>query len=79
MSEWRYDTAQDLVLPCHLAGAFEAWPKGKMLPRPGRLRLIIGAPRTYAALKPGKDSALHICQDLRDAVVELGGVNRPTL
>lgn len=67
------------VLPCHLAGAFEAWPKGRRLPRPGRLRLIIGAPRNYVALKPGKESALHICQDLREAVLELGAVNRPTL
>ncbi|MEE9161636.1 MAG: lysophospholipid acyltransferase family protein, partial [Candidatus Neomarinimicrobiota bacterium] len=24
------------VLPCHTSGAFDAWPKGRMLPRPGR-------------------------------------------
>jgi len=59
------------VLPCHLAGTFEAWPKGRMLPRPGRLWLTIGAPRSYATLRPGKESALQICQDLRQAVVEL--------
>lgn len=64
------------VLPCHTCGAFEAWPKGKMLPRPSRLRLMIGAPRTYADLQPGKSAALHVCQDLRQAVMELVAVNR---
>ena len=59
------------VLPCYLAGAFEAWPRGRMLPRPGRLRLTIGAPRNYAALPSGKSSALQICQELRQAIVEL--------
>lgn len=64
------------VLPCHIAGAFDAWPKGRMLPRPGRLRLMIGAPRTYAALQPGKDAALQICRELRQAVLELAALNR---
>ena len=59
------------VVPCHIMGAFEAWPKGRTLPRPGRIRLRIGAPRNYAALKPGKDAALHICQELRQAVLDL--------
>src|SRR3972149_8104452 len=30
------------VVPCYLSGAFEAWPKGKLMPRPKRLRLILG-------------------------------------
>ena len=30
------------VLPCYLEGAFRAWPKGRRLPRPGKVRLIIG-------------------------------------
>ncbi|MBI3988096.1 MAG: 1-acyl-sn-glycerol-3-phosphate acyltransferase, partial [candidate division NC10 bacterium] len=67
------------VLPCHLAGAFEAWPKGRMLPRPGRLQLMIGAPRNYATLPPGKRSALQVCQELRQAVLELAVLNRTKL
>jgi 1-acyl-sn-glycerol-3-phosphate acyltransferase len=59
------------IVPCHLAGAFEAWPKGKRFPRPGRLRLRIGAARKYACLPAGKESAEHIGQDLRAAVVQL--------
>jgi 1-acyl-sn-glycerol-3-phosphate acyltransferase len=66
------------VLPCHIAGAFEAWPKGRLLPRPGRLRLTIGAPRIYAALKPGKESARRISDELREAVQALAVPNRPS-
>jgi len=64
------------VLPCHIGGAFEACPKGIILPRPGRLRLMIGAPRNYASLRPGKDSALQICAELQQAVLELAAINR---
>ena len=59
------------VVPCHISGAFEAWPKGRILPRPGRLRLAIGTPRTYPALSPGKESAQRICRELQQAVREL--------
>ncbi len=64
------------VVPCHISGAFEAWPKGRILPQPGRLRLAIGTPRTYAALSPGKDSAHLICRELRQAVLELAARHR---
>lgn len=32
------------VVPCFLEGAFAAWPPARRAPRPGRLRLAIGAP-----------------------------------
>ncbi|MGH7432341.1 MAG: lysophospholipid acyltransferase family protein [Candidatus Methylomirabilales bacterium] len=64
------------VLPCHIDGAFDAWPKGRILPRPSRLRLMIGAPRSYAALPPGKGSALQICHELREAVLDLAAMHR---
>lgn len=63
------------VVPCHLAGAFEAWPKGKLFPRPRRLRLIVGKPRTYTHLPAGRESSVQISEDLRNAVVSL--VQRP--
>jgi 1-acyl-sn-glycerol-3-phosphate acyltransferase len=63
------------VVPCHLAGAFEAWPKGKLMPRPGRLRLRIGTARTFTSLAPSKESAGQIGQALRAAVVELSSSN----
>lgn len=63
------------VLPCHTSGAFASWPKERMLPRPGRLRVMIGPPRNYATLQPGKTAAVQICQELREAVLELGTLN----
>jgi 1-acyl-sn-glycerol-3-phosphate acyltransferase len=59
------------VIPCYLDGAHRAWPKGSHLPRPRRLRLTIGQPRTYTHLKRGKAAALEISEDLRRAVAEL--------
>ena len=59
------------ALPCCIRGSFRAWPKGALLPRPTRLELVIGAPRDYSALPPGKESANHISRDLHDAVQEL--------
>jgi 1-acyl-sn-glycerol-3-phosphate acyltransferase len=56
------------VVPCHLSGAFAAWPKGKAIPRPRSVRLKIGAPRNYAALPPGRESAAQISEDLHQAV-----------
>jgi len=59
------------VVPCYLEGAGRAWPKGKSFPRPRAVRLVIGPPRRYADLSPGKASALHIADDLRNAVLAL--------
>ena len=59
------------VVPCRLEGTFAAWPKGRWLPRPRRVRLTIGEPRTYAQQARGKDAALFIASDLRAAVAAL--------
>lgn len=56
------------VLPCFLAGAFKAWPKGRWLPRPAKLRLLIGTPRNYAGAATGKESACAIAAELQAAV-----------
>jgi 1-acyl-sn-glycerol-3-phosphate acyltransferase len=61
------------VVPCFLDGAFKAWPKGRFIPRPVKIRLRIGAPRTFADLTPGKEAAERICAELRRAAVELAG------
>lgn len=60
------------VVPCHLSGALEAWPKGSFFPRPRRLRLRIGAAQTYSDLPQSKESVEEICADLHDRVAELG-------
>jgi 1-acyl-sn-glycerol-3-phosphate acyltransferase len=63
------------VLPCHVQGAFHAWPKGQRLPRPGKVRLIIGAPRNYSERGLEKSDLCAIAAELQRAVKELGASN----
>jgi len=65
------------VLPCHLAGAFRAWPKGHAFPRPAKLRLKIGRPRSFASAQPGKEAACAIAVELEHAVRELEKCHEP--
>jgi 1-acyl-sn-glycerol-3-phosphate acyltransferase len=60
------------VVPCYIDGAHRAWARGHRLPRPGRLRLVIGEPRVYDRLQPGPASAHAIAAELHCAVAELG-------
>jgi 1-acyl-sn-glycerol-3-phosphate acyltransferase len=59
------------VVPCAIQGAFRAWPKGAWLPRPRGLRLVIGAPRRYADLAPGRESNNRIATELHAAVRQI--------
>ncbi len=59
------------AVPCHLDGAFTAWPKGRTVPRPRRIRVIIGQARSYESLPPTRESVQEICQDLHGAVRNL--------
>jgi 1-acyl-sn-glycerol-3-phosphate acyltransferase len=65
------------VVPCHLAGAHAALPKGSWCPRPKAVRLIIGTPRDYAHLPVTSESAMQICRELREAVMLLGQNEAP--
>ena len=59
------------VMPCYVEGAFRSWPKGRRLPRPTKLRLIIGAPRNYRAVRADKANISAIASELRSAVIQL--------
>ena len=59
------------IVPCHIHGAFKAWPKGKWIPRPRKLTITIGEPLRFAEAKPAKEDALAIAEALRNAVVAL--------
>src|SRR5213083_3515340 len=63
------------VLPCYLQGAFRAWPKGRRLPRPKKVRLIVGAPRNYSSRSANKIDMCTIAAELHRAVKELGETN----
>jgi 1-acyl-sn-glycerol-3-phosphate acyltransferase len=61
------------VVPCYLSGAFEAWPKGRAVPRPLRVRLHIGRPRLFVHLSPDDRDALAAASaQLRNDVAALG-------
>ena len=64
------------ILPCHLAGGMRAWPKGSLLPRPGRLRLRIGRARNFRHLDRSRESVKAVCDELQRCVTELGGDSR---
>jgi len=65
------------VLPCYLDGTLRAWPKGSLVPRPARIRLVIGEARTYEGVEHNVGNVLQICADLRRAVVALAPETRP--
>lgn len=59
------------VVPCYLQGSDEVWPKGTWLPRPRRMKLIIGEPRVYTRFERSSSSAHRISRELRQAVLAL--------
>jgi 1-acyl-sn-glycerol-3-phosphate acyltransferase len=63
------------VVPCHLDGGLKAWPKGKLLPRPYRLKLRIGTPVSYQHLDKSSESVQRICHDLQSRVADLGRID----
>ncbi|WBV44798.1 lysophospholipid acyltransferase family protein [Pseudoroseomonas cervicalis] len=62
------------VLPCYLEGAHAAWPATRALPRPGKLRLTIGAPLRFDAVAEGKEGWRQVARDCEAAVRRLGGL-----
>ncbi|HEY2143412.1 MAG TPA: lysophospholipid acyltransferase family protein, partial [Candidatus Udaeobacter sp.] len=63
------------VLPCYLQGTFRAWPKGRRLPRPTKIRLIVGEPRNYSSRTANKIDICTIAAELHRRVKELGEIN----
>ena len=59
------------VIPCAIQGAYAAFPKGTVLPRPWGMRLVIGKPRRYSDRQSGHQSNHQIAADLREAVQAL--------
>lgn len=56
------------VVPCHLDGAWRAWPPSRRLPRPGALRLAIGAPLRFDDHPADRDGALAVTRACEAAV-----------
>ena len=68
------------ILPVTIVGGHEAWPPGRRLPRPGRLRIIYHAPMAPAADKDGKTAARALAPEVRRVVASaLPADQRPAL
>jgi len=61
------------VVPCYLAGAFRAWRKGALLPKPSKVALRIGVARNYKEMVANKESVLAIAAELQQAVAACAG------
>ena len=59
------------VVPCYLDGGVAAWPKGKIVARPFKLRLRVGQSCVYGDLEKSAESVQAICADLQQRVAEL--------
>ena len=55
------------VVPCHIAGGFECWPKGRWLPRLGRLELHVGDAMQFDKTT----DVATVCTQLRKTVISL--------
>jgi 1-acyl-sn-glycerol-3-phosphate acyltransferase len=60
-----------MVLPCYLRGGFKAWPKGSICPRPSKVQLTIGKPRSFATIASTKEAANSIAAELEQAIKEM--------
>jgi 1-acyl-sn-glycerol-3-phosphate acyltransferase len=58
------------VVPCYLAGAYRAWPKGAWIPRPRKLELHIGAPIVFAEESNPKAVAGRLEEEVRSLRVD---------
>jgi 1-acyl-sn-glycerol-3-phosphate acyltransferase len=59
------------VVPCFIDGSFRAWRKGRRIPWPTKVRLIVGKPRNYRSRNPDKVDICAIATELRDAINKL--------
>ncbi len=62
------------VVPCHLAGAFQAFPSHRRFPRPGKLTLTVGPPLRFPALANDKDGWTEVAAKVEAEVRRLGGL-----
>ena len=53
------------VVPCYLAGAFRAWPKGAWIPRPRKVELRIGAPLVFRDVSDPKAAAGRVEESVK--------------
>ena len=59
------------VVPCHLSGAFEAFPPEARFPRPRKIRIMIGTPLVFESIRNRRHGWDEIATRARDAIEKL--------
>ena len=59
------------VVPCGLIGSFEALPPNRKVPRPVRIKLIVGEPLNFAATPNNREGWLQTARSLESSIREL--------
>src|SRR5882724_8331316 len=59
------------VVPCGLIGTFEALPPERKIPRPVRIKLVIGEPREFASTPNNREGWSQIARSLESGVREV--------
>jgi 1-acyl-sn-glycerol-3-phosphate acyltransferase len=60
------------VLPCFISGTFEALPPHRKIPRPARIKIVIGHPLDFANTLNNREGWCHIAQRVESSVRDLG-------
>jgi 1-acyl-sn-glycerol-3-phosphate acyltransferase len=60
------------IIPCHLAGTFEAMPAGVMLPRPKRITIRVGEPVRFSDVGNDKRGWERVVRVVEERVKQLG-------
>jgi len=56
------------VVPCHIHGAFQAWPRHRKLPQPRRIRVTIGTPITFEQTSNNRAGWAQVAQTTQQAI-----------
>jgi len=65
------------VVPAFIAGTFEALPPHRKIPRPARIKIVIGAPLDFATTPNNREGWSQIAQSVESSVSDLGNQSRP--
>jgi 1-acyl-sn-glycerol-3-phosphate acyltransferase len=65
------------VLPCHIRGAFEAFPATRKFPKPWKVSLTVGSPMTFADVVQDRDGWTCVAETLEAAVRTLCSSGKP--
>lgn len=58
-------------IPCWIQGAYDSWPKGRLIPRPKKVQVRVGRPLVFDSFSKEPDTAKKIVDEIKASVVKL--------